>query len=433
MSDQISAMKKKTAELKGELGREPTREEIARGMGISEEDVDDLTVLEEKNVSLSDRLSDDGLEVEDRISDEISPPVEYQIIKSSVQQQIRTMIGELDEKEALVLRLRFGLDDDRPRTLQEIGNELGLTRERIRQIEQKAMRKLSRSRRPPAASRIPELSEKTACSRCQGTGWIIETGDKGPTAKRCGCFHERQAAVLLEKANIPKRYKDCTARATSRSTRTTTPTRTPWPSRKSSSRTFPAQEIGLLFIGPCGVGKTHLAIGIIQELIEKKNVPCVFYDFRDLIREIQNTFSPESALTESDVLAPVFRSEVLVLDELGAKRTTAWVEETVFYIINHRYNHKKTTIFTSNYPDTEDAEDARDSFYKKGGRYARRPHRDPPALPRLRDVQDRRDGGRRLPEARQAGLLPVLTASAPVHVPCLDVAAGFGRRLFACL
>lgn len=147
MSDQISTMKKKTAELKGEMGREPTRAEVARRMGISEEDVDDLAVLEEKNVSLSDRLSEDGLEVEDRLSDELSPPVEYQLIKSSVRQQIRAMIGELDEKEALVLKLRFGLDDDRPRTLQEIGNELGLTRERIRQIEQKAMRKLSRSRR----------------------------------------------------------------------------------------------------------------------------------------------------------------------------------------------------------------------------------------------------------------------------------------------
>jgi len=147
LSDQISAMKKKTAELKGELGREPTRAEVARTMGLSEEDVDDLAVLEEKNVSLSDRLSDDGLEVEDRISDDLNPPVEYQIIKSSVQQQIRATIGELDEKEAVVLKLRFGLDDDRPRTLQEIGNEMGLTRERIRQIEQKAMRKLSRSRR----------------------------------------------------------------------------------------------------------------------------------------------------------------------------------------------------------------------------------------------------------------------------------------------
>jgi RNA polymerase primary sigma factor len=71
--------------------------------------------------------------------------VEYQIIKASVQQQIREILGELDEKEALVLKLRFGLDDDRPRTLQEIGSQLKLTRERIRQIEQKAMRKLSRS------------------------------------------------------------------------------------------------------------------------------------------------------------------------------------------------------------------------------------------------------------------------------------------------
>jgi RNA polymerase primary sigma factor len=147
LSDQISAMKKKRAELKAELGREPTRAEVAQRMGIAVEDIEDLAVLEEKNVSLSDRLSDDGLEVEDRISDDLSPPVEYQIIKSSVEQQIRAMIGGLDEKEAVVLKLRFGLDDDRPRTLQEIGDRLGLTRERIRQIEQKAMRKLSRSRR----------------------------------------------------------------------------------------------------------------------------------------------------------------------------------------------------------------------------------------------------------------------------------------------
>lgn len=147
LSDQISEMKKKTAEMKAELGRDPVRAEIAERMGISEEDVEDLAVLNEKNVSLSDRIYEDGLEVEDRISDEINPSVEYQIIKNSVQDQIRRMLGELDEKEALVLKLRFGLDDDRPRTLQEIGCLLDLTRERIRQIEQKAMRKLSRSHR----------------------------------------------------------------------------------------------------------------------------------------------------------------------------------------------------------------------------------------------------------------------------------------------
>lgn len=145
LSDQISQMKKKIAQLKADLGREPTREEIARSMGIEIEDVEDLQLLAEKDISLSDRMADSELEVEGMIGDEDTPSVEYQLIKSSIRQQIRELLGELDEKEALVLKLRFGLDDDRPLTLQDIGNRLNLTRERIRQIEQKAMRKLSRS------------------------------------------------------------------------------------------------------------------------------------------------------------------------------------------------------------------------------------------------------------------------------------------------
>jgi RNA polymerase primary sigma factor len=145
LADQMSLMKKKTAELKAELGRDPNREEIAKAMGLTETDIEDLEILGERNLSLSDKTGDTETEVEDRLSDTASPSVEYQIIKAAVQQQIRDVLAELDEKEALVLRLRFGLDDDRPRTLQEIGQQLKLTRERIRQIEQKAMRKLSRS------------------------------------------------------------------------------------------------------------------------------------------------------------------------------------------------------------------------------------------------------------------------------------------------
>ncbi len=147
VSDQISEMKKVTSRLKKELGREPTREEIARRMGIAREDVEDLEIIAEKDVSLSDTYYDGEVEVGDRISDTLSPSVEYQIIKNSIQQEIRYILDELDEKEALVLKLRFGLEDDKRRTLQEIGDMLGLTRERIRQIEQKAMRKLARSHR----------------------------------------------------------------------------------------------------------------------------------------------------------------------------------------------------------------------------------------------------------------------------------------------
>lgn len=145
LSDQISLMRRKEAELKAELGRDPSREEIAKAMGITPEEVDDFRMLDEKGVSLSDRLPDSDQEVEETIKDEIVPSVEYQIIKNAIEQQVRDMLQELDEKEALVLRLRFGLDDNQPRTLQEIGNMLNLTRERIRQIELKAKRKLAQS------------------------------------------------------------------------------------------------------------------------------------------------------------------------------------------------------------------------------------------------------------------------------------------------
>jgi RNA polymerase primary sigma factor len=145
LSDQISQIKKWREKLKTELSREPTREEIARSLKMSEEDVEDLEILSEKNISLNEPGPEGDSEVEDCIRDELSPSVEYQIIKASIQEQIREILKELDEKEALVLKLRFGLNDDLPLTLQEVGEKLHLTRERIRQIEQKAMRKLSMS------------------------------------------------------------------------------------------------------------------------------------------------------------------------------------------------------------------------------------------------------------------------------------------------
>ena len=147
LSAKISEMKRKVAVLKTELSREPTREEIAKKMGIQKDEVEDLQILNGKDVSLSDKYYEEGVEIEDRIQDDLTPSVEYQIIKNSIQQQIREMLGELDDKEANVIKLRFGLDDDKARTLQEIGDMLNLSRERIRQIEQKAMRKLARSRR----------------------------------------------------------------------------------------------------------------------------------------------------------------------------------------------------------------------------------------------------------------------------------------------
>lgn len=156
LSDQISEMKRVKAQLKKDLNREPSREETAKQMKISVEDVEDLEILEGRDISLSDKYYDEDVEVGDRLTDSLSPSVEYQIVKNSVEENIRDILNQLDEKEADVLKLRFGILDDKmkdkygideegTRTLQEIGDKLNLTRERIRQIEKKAMRKLAHS------------------------------------------------------------------------------------------------------------------------------------------------------------------------------------------------------------------------------------------------------------------------------------------------
>jgi DNA replication protein DnaC len=98
------------------------------------------------------------------------------------------------------------------------------------------------------------------------------------------------------------------------------------------------------------VGKTHLAVGIIKELLNK-NIACLFYDYRELLKQIQNSYNDSVKATELDVLRPVFETEVLVLDELGAVKPTEWVWDTVSLILNTRYNDKRTTIITTNFPN----------------------------------------------------------------------------------
>src|SRR5262249_33041234 len=115
-----------------------------------------------------------------------------------------------------------------------------------------------------------------------------------------------------------------------------------------------SQPFGLLFMGPQGVGKTHLAVGIAKQLIKLKSVPCLFRTFPELLKEIQNSYNAISQTSELSLLWPVLEIEVLVLDELGAQNPSSWVRDTVSYVLNYRYNENKVTILTTNYLDREE-------------------------------------------------------------------------------
>jgi DNA replication protein DnaC len=185
------------------------------------------------------------------------------------------------------------------------------------------------------------------CPVCGGSGW-----KSGPARRvtRCECRLKSRAESLLASARIPKRYEHCELS----NFEFDGPHRHLAPARMAACKfveDYPIDSTGLLLIGSIGVGKTHLAVGIVKELVLSKGIPCLFYDYRELLKQIQNSYNDSVKVTELDVLRPVFETEVLVLDELGAVKPTEWVWDTVSLILNTRYNDSRTTIITTNYSD----------------------------------------------------------------------------------
>ena len=197
----------------------------------------------------------------------------------------------------------------------------------------------------------PRKLQSTICEFCSGTGWE-PVGEKG--VRPCRCRAEDRRLHILAAANVPRRYENCmfeSYKPKPAADEAGISQRIALHDSKYIVDQYPNVEVGLLFLGPCGVGKTHLATAIIRELALLKGISCLFYDFRDLLKEIQDSYNPISQMTELKVLEPVYDAEVLVLDELGASKPTDWVRDTMTQIINTRYNDKKLTVFTSNYMD----------------------------------------------------------------------------------
>jgi len=212
-----------------------------------------------------------------------------------------------------------------------------------------------------------------ACPFCDDTGWKPAGDDVGGVRSvvRCDCWRERAGQARLTEANIPRRYQHCTldsftayneslARGVAQARRV--------------ADSFPAISRGLFLEGQPGVGKTHLAVAVLKEVMRRSGARGLFYDTRDLLRVIRSTYDPSIRTTELQVLRPVMQAELLVLDDLGAEKTSEWVEETMNLIVNTRYNERRVTIFTSNYPDIPDDTDPNSLLFRIGDRMRSRLH-----------------------------------------------------------
>ena len=194
------------------------------------------------------------------------------------------------------------------------------------------------------------------CPLCGGRGWVIEADGGAGSARACVCREQGISLRLLAAAGIPPRYRHCKI--------SNFQTSSPSPALRAqldSARRIAEQYVegflqeggfrksGLLFVGRPGVGKTHLAVGVLLELIERYRVHGRFSEFTSMIHQIQATFDPGSPESKREILDPLMNAELLVLDELGSQQATPWVRDILYLIINHRYTRQLPTLFTTNY------------------------------------------------------------------------------------
>jgi DNA replication protein DnaC len=204
-----------------------------------------------------------------------------------------------------------------------------------------------------------------SCPLCSDTYWKPVVVDGIETVVRCGCWRDDVTARLLREARVPPRF----ARAELDNFEHDMDTqRAAWRKATAFVEAFPVVDRGLLLYGPHGVGKTHLAIGVLKACVRQKGARAFFFETRELLRLVRDTYNRTVDETEMGVLQPLLDADLLVLDDLGAERTSEWVQETLGLVVNSRYNARRPTLFTSNLVDVPDNTDPRSFIFQLGAR-----------------------------------------------------------------
>lgn len=158
------------------------------------------------------------------------------------------------------------------------------------------------------------------------------------------------AELNLERACIPRRFLGKNLHAESFRTHASSQRRAIikfTAEYLQNTRTDLSSCKGLLLKGPVGCGKTHIAVALLKDILMQGHTGR-YYNMVDLLKDLRNTYSDNSTMTESEFLEGVSEPDVLVLDDVGAEKTTEWVNDRVYLIVNTRYEASKVIIVTTN-------------------------------------------------------------------------------------
>jgi DNA replication protein DnaC len=204
------------------------------------------------------------------------------------------------------------------------------------------------------------------CEICHGSRWKSVTVDGVERLTRCDCWRRDLVAQTLKDAKIPSQY--ARAELSNFEGRGSNQKMEAYRAAMKFATSFPVVDKGILFHGPHGVGKTHLAVGILKQAIRERGARGYFFETRELLRLVRDTYNRTVDERELDVLSPVLTADILVLDDLGAEKSSEWVQETLGLVINTRYNEKRPTIVTTNLDDEVRNDDPRSFIWQIGAR-----------------------------------------------------------------
>lgn len=196
-----------------------------------------------------------------------------------------------------------------------------------------------------AAAKVCDCSVR--CLTCRGAKFLFDSdGEDREVARICTCEIRRQRIRLFNEAGIPAKYHDARLNEGRRDRYN----KEAFTVFQMFAAEYEGGHKGLMLMGGAGVGKTYLLCAFLYELIFRHGIPSQFRDFFHLLSDLRSGYSHDKP--ESELIQPLVDVEVLAIDELGKGRNTPWEQNILDVIISHRYNSRKTTLFTTNYTES---------------------------------------------------------------------------------